>query len=153
MRELRSAALVAALIATVLACGCASAPRAVDAGPRATIDEFVAGLNAGDIVRVEATLAADVTAFVPSAAAARVESKEALLEILRAFLDAAPADAPRPEIVPENLRVTVRGDMALVTFQVRGEGRMARRSFVLERRGARWSIVHFHASNASTEGS
>ncbi len=140
---------MAALIAST--CACAIPPRAVDSGPRATIDEFVAGLNAGDIVRVEATLAADVTAFVPSAAAARVESKEALVEILRAFLDAAPADVPRPEIVPENLRVTVRGDMALVTFQVRGEGRMARRSFVLERRGARWAIVHFHASNASTE--
>ncbi|NJN64263.1 MAG: nuclear transport factor 2 family protein, partial [Acidobacteria bacterium] len=129
-----------------------AAPTAQDEPAAAVVDAFVEGLNARDLERVAATLADDVTAFVPGAQAERVEGKPALLAILRAFITDAAAGGGATAIVPVDRQLVRHGDVAIVTFHVRGEAVLARRSFIVARSDGVWRIVHFHASNLRPAG-
>jgi ketosteroid isomerase-like protein len=51
----------------------------------------------------------------------------------------------------EDVRMHVVGDVAIVTFHLRGTG-LSRRTLVLVRGEREWHIVHLHASVAATTG-
>jgi hypothetical protein len=53
----------------------------------------------------------------------------------------------KTNIVPEDLRVDLRGDTAVVTFNVHNPSAVSRRTFVWRRGADGWRIVHLHASN------
>lgn len=135
------------LLGALLAFGCASTPRG-DAGTvRAALDGFLSALNALDVDRIASYLADDVTAFVPTAQATRLDGKAALTEVFRAYCEKTRKVTPRPFIVPENLAVERTGSTGIVTFEVPSPGSVARRTFVFRNHDGRWLVSHFHASN------
>jgi hypothetical protein len=89
----------------------------------------------------------DITAFVPTAEAERVNGKPAVVEIFRQFVETTRKNTSRLELVPEDLEVDADDKTALVTFNVRSAESVLRRTFVFRHQGDRWLIVHFHASN------
>jgi len=143
----------AALLLILLATACASAPvpapspAAGEAAVRETMNGFMDALNALDADRMATFFANDVTAFVPLAQAERVEGKPALVEIFRKYVERTRQTASSTQLVPEDVKVETSGDLALVSFNIRSEGSVLRRTFIFRHRGGRWLIVHFHASN------
>jgi len=129
-----------AVVACLLFVACASTAPNV----RTSMNGFMTALNALDLEAMSAYFADDVTAFVPAARAERVEGKAALVEIFRGYV--AQQKTPT-HLTPEDLRVDVARDVAVVTFQIRNPAVTSRRTFVWRRYGNRWLIAHFHASN------
>jgi ketosteroid isomerase-like protein len=147
----KSAALLLALLIILLATACASAPAtaptASEASVREAMNGFMAALNALDTDRMATFFADDITAFVPLAQADRVDGKPAVVEIFRKYVERTRQTTASTQLAPEDLKVDTSGDTALVTFNIRSEGSVLRRTFVFRRQGGRWLIVHFHASN------
>jgi ketosteroid isomerase-like protein len=130
------------------------APPPLPPGPEpptaeAAMNGFMNALNALDVDAMSRFFADDVTAFVPSAQADRVEGKEALVAIFRAFVARTLPVTPRLNIVPEDMEVVEQGGLALVTFNVRdkGAGVTRRRTFVWTHAPGGWRIRHMHASD------
>ena len=114
---------------------------------------FLDALNALDVERMAAYFADDVTAFVPTAQADRVDGKPAVVEVFRQFVETTRKTTSRLQIVPEDLEVDAESETAIVTFNVRSAGSVLRRTFIFRNQGGRWLIVHFHASNFKPPGS
>ena len=112
----------------------------------------MAALNALDLEGMAQFFAEDITAFVPSAQAERAEGKAAVVEIFRRYVETTRAATSRTNLVPEDLRIDVRGETAVVSFHVQNAGTVARRTFVFREEAGRWLISHFHASNFSVTG-
>jgi uncharacterized protein (TIGR02246 family) len=130
--------------------GSAVAQAAGDApAVRAAMERFLDALNALDGERLAATFADDITAYVPSAQARRLDGKAAVMAVFRQYIDDTRKTTPRTNIVPQDLRVEAGDSIALVSFEVRGASSVARRSFVYRREGQAWLISHFHASNVA----
>ena len=110
---------------------------------------FLAALNRLDTVAMSAWFADDISAFVPTARADRVEGKAAVARIFEEFAAAARARGDHLAISPERLSVQAAGDAGFASFTVRDSaaGTLSRRTFIFRRSGGRWLVVHFHASN------
>lgn len=137
------------LLLVLLTGACASAPAPVAnvASVREAMNGFMEALNALDVDRMAAFFADDITAFVPTAKAERVDGKPAVVEVFRQFVETTRKTTSRLEIVPEDLEVSADDKTALVTFNVRSAGSVLRRTFIFRHQGSQWLIVHFHASN------
>src|SRR6185295_2502163 len=135
------------LLGACFAFGCASAPRRGADSVRATLDGFLSALNALDADRIASYFADDITAFVPTAQASRLDGKGALAEVFRAYCEKTRRTTPRTNIVPENLTVEQTGSVGIVTFEFSSPASIARRTFVFRKRNGSWPISHFHASN------
>jgi len=126
---------------------CLSCATARDISPAQTIDAFLAALDSGD-ASVAELFTDDATVFFPmSDRPLRANGRE---EIVSAFttLFAMPGyQKGRGLPKPEELRVQMLGETALVTFQTTNPNVTSRRTFVLRRDGGRWRIVHLHGSN------
>lgn len=141
--------------AVVLAClaGCAPTTQShvmtPDAGVRASMERFLMALNQLDTAAMSASFADDISAFVPTARADRVEGKAAVSRIFEAFAIDARTRGDRLDIRPEGLRVQAAGDAGFASFAARDTvaGTLSRRTFIFRRTSGRWLIVHFHASN------
>lgn len=118
-----------------------------DVRPEETIDAFITALDQGD-PQIAQLFTADATVFFPmNDRPLRANGRE---EIAAAFgsLFAMPGyQKGRGLPKPEELRVERVGEVALVTFQTTNPNVTSRRTFVLQRDGARWRIVHLHGSN------
>lgn len=144
---MKRSALLLLILLILPTASCASAPAAREASAREAMNGFMDALNALDVERMAAFFADDITAFVPTAKAERVNGKPAVIEIFRQFVETTRKTTPRLQIVPEDLAVDVDGDTAIATFNVRSSGAVMRRTFIFRHQGGRWLIVHFHASN------
>ncbi len=115
----------------------------------AAMSGFMSALNALDADRMATFFAPDITAFVPVAQAERVEGKDAVVRIFRAFVERTRPTTSRLSLVPEDAKVEVSGSLAVVTFNVRdtSAGLVRRRTFVWRHVEDRWLISHFHASD------
>ncbi len=120
-----------------------------DAAARVAMLGFIDALNARDLERMTSAFADDVTAFVPTAQAHRVDGKVELSRIFAEFVAMSPTAEAKP-VIPTELVVHADRDMAVASFNVRDTAsrRVNRRSFVFRRDGSRWLIIHFHASMA-----
>jgi ketosteroid isomerase-like protein len=114
----------------------------------------MSALNAPDLEAMSRFFAADVTAFVPTAQADRVEGKEALVAIFRAFVARTRPSTPRLNLVPEDMEVVGDEALAVVSFNIRdaGAGVTRRRTFVWTHQGGQWRIRHMHASDLAPPG-
>jgi ketosteroid isomerase-like protein len=139
-----------ALFFLLLTTACASTPSASEASARTAMLDFMEALNSLDVDRMAAFFADDITAFVPSAQAERVDGKPAVAEIFRTYAEATRKTTARTNLVPEDLEVEADRDVAVVSFNLRSPDALGRRTFVFRRRGSRWLIVHFHASTFRT---
>lgn len=129
---------VAFLLLLTLGCASARTSDPLDA-QRAWMD----ALNALDEARIVDAFAEDATAFFPVVKAERLDGKAAIAEIFHQYV----AGSKKTNIVPEDLRVQRRGDVAIVTFNVHNPSAVSRRTFVWRWDAGTWKIVHMHASN------
>lgn len=138
-RLLRAASVSAGLVAAA----CASAPTPTpDAGRVA--QALVDAVNAADVEAFLDLFAPDATVFFPSPEnAARLEGLPAIRAGLGKALDAK----PKVPLVPSGLSVTVSGDLAVASFEVRNPAVHSRRTLVLRLVEGEWKIIHLHASN------
>jgi tRNA (mo5U34)-methyltransferase len=130
-----------AMLLLVLSCATARGD-----APAQTVDRFLEALNKGD-ANILALFADDATVFFPmNDRPLRATGRD---EIAAAFtsLFALPGYGKGSLPKPEDLRVQILGDTALVTFQNTNPNVTSRRTFVLRRDGGRWVIVHLHGSN------
>jgi uncharacterized protein (TIGR02246 family) len=129
---------------------CASSTQS-DAPVRAAMAGFMDALNSLDADRMAAYFADDVTAFVPIAQADRVNGKAAVVAVFRSYAETTKKSISRTNIIPEDLRVDLYGDTAIVTFNVRNPSSTARRTWVFRQMNGKWLITHFHASNFTSK--
>ena len=137
---------IAAALAAVLALSCATARPHSEDSVRAALAQFSEALNSLDLNAISACLADDVTSFVPLRQAERVDGKPAVVEIFRRYIEATKATTSRTNFQPEDLQVSVSGDMAFTSFNVRSADQVARRTTIFRWNGSRWLIVHMHGS-------
>ena len=131
-----------ALIAVFLFASACVTTRPDDAA--AAMRGWMDALNSLDEARVVAAFADDASAFFPTAKAERVDGKAAIAAVFREYFA---ANTKKTNIVPEELRVQQRGDIAVITFNVQNPGAISRRTFVWRRYADGWRILHLHASN------
>jgi len=97
----------------------------------------------------------DATVFFPAPEpASRFAGRQAIGERFERVFEGIRAGAasgpPWHRLDAEELAVQLLSpDAAVVTFHLRNEVRIARRSLVLRRTDAGWRIAHLHASNAA----
>jgi ketosteroid isomerase-like protein len=127
----------------LLLVGCASV-RTPD--PREAMQAWMDALNALDEARIVDAFAEDATAFFPVVKAERLDGKAVIAAVFHDYV----AGSKKTNIVPEDLRVQRYGDVAIVTFNVHNPSAVSRRTFVWRWEGARWRIIHMHASNVKT---
>jgi ketosteroid isomerase-like protein len=130
----------------LLASACASAPVNDEAGVRAAMMSFMDALNALDADRITAAFAEDATTFFPLAQPQRAGGRAEIGAIFHAFVEKTKPQVGKLSLVPEDMQITTSGDLALVTFQIKGRI-TARRTFVFRRTGGKWLIAHLHASD------
>jgi len=131
-------------IAPILLLLFASCVSARDAGVRVAMSGWMNALNDLDADRIISAFAEDATAFFPVVKAERADGKAAIAAVFR---DYVAASTKKTNVVPEDLRIDLRGNMAVVTFNVHNPSAVSRRTFVWRRDANGWRIVHMHASN------
>jgi ketosteroid isomerase-like protein len=102
------------------------------------------------------SFASDATAFLPYRAGRwfpnRVNGKAEIEAAFRPFfhrLRSELAESPYLEITPEDLHIQMLPGSAVITFHLEGDGFLDRRTFVLQKQGDEWLIVHLHASHTT----
>lgn len=104
-------------------------------------------LNALDVEGMARFFADDITAFVPLAQPERAEGKPAVVEIFRRYVERTRATTSRTDLVPVDLLIDLQGETAVVSFHLRSDDAIGRRTFIFHRQDGRWLITHFHASS------
>jgi uncharacterized protein (TIGR02246 family) len=120
-----------------------------------TVDGFIEALDAADIEKFAELFAPDATAFFPLAPFTdRLENRAQITKVFAAFFESIRKGKSGPQymnLVPQDARIQLYGDTAIVTFHFKGAELVSRRTLVLRRDGARWLIVHLHASGIAVE--
>lgn len=157
LRSIRSVALC--LLGTLwLVTACARPESDARTDERTVRDfsvQFLRAFENLDMPSFIACFADDAMVFFPTPyPPLRIEGKAAIQAQFQEVFAAIRADTasgpPYHTLQPENLVVQVLGaDAAVVSFHLRNETRVARRSLVLRKAGADWRIVHLHASNVA----
>ena len=118
---------------------------------RAATDRFLVAFGNLDWEAFRATWSSSPTAFFPfSDIPARASGRAEVERQFQALFDEARASMPGPpyfKFQPEQLQVQSFGDSALVTFMVKKEGRLSRRTLFFVREGGEWKLAHLHASD------
>ncbi len=118
-----------------------------DISPTQTIDAFLAALDHGD-AKIAELFTDDATVFFPmNDRPLRANGHEEIVAAFTALFAMPGYQKGRGMPKPEELRVQMLGEAALVTFQTTNPNVTSRRTFVLRRDGGRWRIVHLHGSN------
>jgi ketosteroid isomerase-like protein len=93
--------------------------------------------------------------FPPSTAApsGRVQGRSEIERTFKTIFDAYPPRTTRPPtpIAPQDLLIQELDGHAVVTFQLGSETARQRRTFVLQRIGDAWKIVHLHGSASANQ--
>lgn len=115
--------------------------------------EFLRAFENLDIQRFIACFADDATVFFPvPEPPERVTGKEAIQQrferVFASIRSTAKSGPPFQHLVPEDLSIQLMpGQTAVVSFHLRNEERIARRTLVLTKMNGQWLILHLHASN------
>lgn len=144
-------ALAPAMLSAQAATPAVPARPAGDAPVRAVVAEYINALNALDAERLGRTMADDVTCFFPGPPfpAARIQGRAVVQNAFGQLFAALRQRGTRSaSLAPAGLAVQLYGDTAIASFHLVGQQEVGRRTLVLRRVGARWLIVHLHASVA-----
>ena len=122
-----------------------------EAAVQKVVDGFIESLNAADVNSFISFFAPDATLFFPlSSLPLRLEDRQQIATAFGAFFDSVRRQQPGPpymNMVPVGTKVQLFGSVAVVTFHLKGEDVVSRRTLVLQKRSGAWLIVHLHASN------
>jgi uncharacterized protein (TIGR02246 family) len=151
----RCLAVVALWLAVVQpAAGAPPGPPPADAAAvQRVLDRFIEALNTADVKALAELFPPEATVFFPLAAMPlRLENKEQITAVFTAFFDGVRARETGPrymKLAPEDTRVQLLGDVAVVSFHLKGEQMISRRTLVLHKVAGTWWILHLHASNVT----
>ena len=144
---------VAAFSAVLLAAACATPPpplpSAESSSAQQSAVDFLEAFKALDSARFDPFFAEEATMFFPDGPfpPARVEGKAAVTAAFHRFFEMArERGVTRLNIQPTDLQTQDYGAFAVVSFHLRGNDNIGRRSIVMRRDEQGWRIVHFHAS-------
>ena len=150
-------ALATALLTVLSACICAG-ETANEAEDRAAIEaftrKFLRAFEDLDMKQFIACFADDATVFFPTPEPPeRVEGKQAVQQrfehVFASIRSTAKSGPPFHHLAPDDLLIQLTpGRSAVVSFHLRNEERIARRTLVLTNTNGQWLIIHLHASNA-----
>ncbi len=145
-----------ALLTALSPLPCANEP-ANESGDLAAIEaftqEFLRAFENLDMKQFIACFADDATVFFPMPEPPeRVQGKQAIQQrferVFASIRGSAESGPPFHHLAPEDLSIQLMpGGTAVVSFHLRNEERIARRTFVLTKTNGKWLIVHLHASN------
>jgi ketosteroid isomerase-like protein len=145
-----------ALLTALSPLACATEP-AKESGDRAVIETFTRKLLRAfedlDMQQFIACFADDATVFFPMPEPPqRVQGKQAIQQrferVFASIRGSAKSGPPFHHLAPEDLSIQLMaGRTAVVSFHLRNEERIARRTFVLTKTNGKWLFVHLHASN------
>jgi ketosteroid isomerase-like protein len=144
-------ALIMAVVTviTLASCGVASAEDKMDE-VELVAASFIDAFNDLDWERFRQFFAEDATVFFPFAdTPRRVSGKMEIEARFEKFFNEARRGNDGPpylSIEPSGTHVQHLGDTAIVTFHLRSEPVLNRRTVVFQRRSEQWIIVHLHAS-------
>ena len=148
---------VLSIVAALWLSGCRTVPsldtrRAGDEqSVRTIVGALVNALNNADDDRIMALFSPQASVFFPlPESAARVQGTASLRAAFSAFFSDVRRQGSGPpysKLSPQDIDVTVFGDVALVTFHLSGKIVLSRRTLVLSRHESGWFIEHLHASN------
>ena len=114
-------------------------------------DEYLAAFNRRDWAAFSATFDSTITVmFDRPAPPVRRDGRPAVEQMFRRVFP-PPGQQPTrlpPPIVPESLLAQDFGDVVIISFHIRSEDELARRTVVLHRGQAGWRVVHIHASSS-----
>lgn len=134
----------------------ASNPTA-EAQVREALTVFLRAFDNLDWPAFRACFGPNPTMFHPAAPnTRRVETKEQFDEAWKGVFErirrtSGRETAPYMALEPKDLRIEfLSSDVALVTFHIRSEAEIDRRTIIFKRYGEAWKIVHIHASNLRT---
>jgi ketosteroid isomerase-like protein len=126
----------------------------------ATLNRFLRAFENLDMTAFIACFAGDATVFFPlPEPPERFEGKSAIQnhfeQVFTAIRKSSKSDrAPYQRLVPEDLRIDMLGSKAaVVSFHLRNDERVGRRTLVLQKINHTWVILHLHASNVSLPSS
>ena len=117
--------------------------------------EFLRAFENLDMKQFIACFADDATVFFPMPEPPeRLEGKQAIQQrfehVFASIRSTAKSGPPFHRLAPEDLSIQLMaGGAAVVSFHLRNEERIARRTFVLTKSNGKWLILHLHASNVS----
>jgi hypothetical protein len=118
--------------------------------------EFLRAFENLDMKQFIACFADDATVFFPMPEPPeRVHGKQAIQQrfegVFASIRSTAKSGPPFHRLVPEDLSIQLTpgpGHTTVVSFHLRNEERIARRTLVLTKMNGQWLIIHLHASNA-----
>jgi uncharacterized protein (TIGR02246 family) len=128
-----------------------------ESGDRTAIEaftrKFLRAFEDLDMKQFIACFADDATVFFPMPEPPeRVEGKQAIQQrfeqVFASIRSNAKSGPPFHHLTPDDLLIQLTpGRTAVVSFHLRNEERIARRTFVLTNINGQWLIFHLHASN------
>jgi uncharacterized protein (TIGR02246 family) len=151
--------VTAIVLLTALSSWACASETANAADDRAAIEaftrEFLRAFENLDMKQFIACFADDATVFFPMPEPPeRVHGKQAIQQrferVFASIRSTAESGPPFHHLAPEDLSIQLMaGGAAVVSFHLRNEERIARRTFVLTKMNGQWLILHLHASNVS----
>ena len=137
-------------VSLLLALALGAAPLPPPATPDGAAIEFLDAFKSIDQARFDQFFAPDVTMFFPDGPfpETRVEVREAVLAAFHEFFALARKRGRTAlNIAPLDQRVQLYGEVAVVSFGLKNDETVGRRSIILRKIGNDWRTVHFHASS------
>jgi ketosteroid isomerase-like protein len=116
---------------------------------------FLGALNRRDWDAFRASLSDDITViFDRPGPSERQEGRLAVEGVFRnRFAPAGSTPSPLPPPVqPDSVLVQAYGDVAIVSFHLRGPDQLGRRTLVFHRTTGGWKVVHIHGSSVALPG-
>jgi ketosteroid isomerase-like protein len=153
----RGKALILAVVTAVTSAGygIASAENKMDE-VELVAASFIDAFNDLDWERFRQFFAEDATVFFPFADTPRRASGKIEIEArFEEFFNEARQGKDGPpylSIEPSGIQIQSLGETAIVTFHLRSEPALNRRTVVFQRRSEQWLIVHLHASVMASSG-
>ena len=152
---IRRIVLAIAFLTAASPLACATEPNETEdrAAIKAFTREFLRAFENLDMQQFIACFADDATVFFPMPEPPeRVQGKQAIQQrferVFASIRGSAKSGPPFHHLAPEDLSIQLMpGETAVVSFHLRNEERIARRTFVLTKTNGKWLIVHLHASN------
>ena len=135
---------------TVCAFAQTDQPSAKEVEVKNTLARFVRAFDNLDWETFRSAFADDATVFYPRAFAQRADGRSEFEHNFRQVFEqirAGRSKGPYMDLQPQNLRIQIAGDVAIVTFHLDDRaGFVNRRTIILSKFPEGWRIIHLHAS-------
>ena len=117
-------------------------------------ETFIEAFNNLDWERFRHSFSAGATVFFPfQGVPRRVNGKDEIETVFKSFFDDVRKQKSAPpylNIEPKEMKIQMLRDSAVVTFHLRDNDSLGRRTVIFQKQKGIWLIVHLHASNVVT---